>query len=158
MRLFLSTRSRFSSVKECIVLWGHYHPAKRCSHLQHSPSVHRLSWLIDRPLSSREVHTSQSFDLQELWEWEHNLISIEPQNQTRPTDNLRNSPPRPDRRRSSTDQVSQLWSHTHAKIKCGLITKGYKKRRVKHIKSSFYSGYLHDIAKPDAGNGCIAGL
>ena len=46
--------------------------------LQHIPSAHRLSWLIDRPLSGRELHTSQSFDPLELWEWARNPISIEP--------------------------------------------------------------------------------
>lgn len=70
---------------------SHYPPAKRRSRLlQHSPSVHRLSWLIDRPLS--EVRTSQSFDLQELLEWEQNLISIEPVNQICRTINSRNLP------------------------------------------------------------------
>lgn len=60
--------------------------------LQHIPSARRLGWLIDGPLSSRELHTSQSFDLLELWEWARNPISIEPLRQASWTANSRNLP------------------------------------------------------------------
>lgn len=58
--------------------------------LQHIPSAHRLSWLIDRPLSGHELHTSQSFDPLELWEWARNPISIEPLRQASRTADWRN--------------------------------------------------------------------
>lgn len=41
-------------------------------------SSHSLGWLIHGPLSGRELHTSKSFDLLDLWQWACNPISIEP--------------------------------------------------------------------------------
>lgn len=44
--------------------------------LQHIPSTHGLSCLIDTHLAAVSS-ISQSFDLHELWEWANNAISIE---------------------------------------------------------------------------------
>lgn len=59
--------------------------------LQHTqPSLRLISWLIDRPLSGRELLTSRWFDLLDHWERPRNPVSIKPLRQGSQTASARN--------------------------------------------------------------------
>ena len=133
--------------------------------LQHIPSAHRLSWLIDRPLSGRELHTSQSFDLLELWEWARNPISIEPLRQASRTTDWRNFllPERQYFPRdrggvevriwSSADQLS--YSHTQILIPSSILI---KKLSTEDTCSSWSDQYFIPNERKVRGMYCILNI